>query len=160
MVKIRRITSKDPLYVQECALREDVLLRPIGYDMERFKREFPGLEERMEHFVAVLNHHAAERVVGCAALIPGEPAAGAGRITQMAVNLQRQGEGIGRRLVVAVESRAFGELGLRELVCHAPVTAVPFFESIGWVMEPEVFQEAGVPHRRAVIRCPSEEEAA
>lgn len=157
MVKIRRITNKDPLYSQECALREDVLLGPIGYDMDSYKKEFPGLEDRMEHFVAVLNHHAAERVVGCAALIPGEPRAGSGRITQMAVNLQRQGEGIGRRLVVAVESRAFGELGLKELVCHAPVTAVPFFESIGWVMEPEVFQEAGVPHRRAVMSYPGEE---
>ena len=46
---------------------------------------------------------------------------------------------------------------MKELVCHAPVTAVPFFESIGWVMEPEVFQEAGVPHRRAVMSYPGEE---
>jgi N-acetylglutamate synthase-like GNAT family acetyltransferase len=157
VVRIRRITSKDPLYAQECALREDVLLRPIGFDMARFKREFPGLEEKMEHFVAVLNHHAAERVVGCAAIIPDEPRKGAGRITQMAVNLQRQGEGIGRRLVVAVESRAFGELALKELVCHAPLTAVNFFESIGWQMDPDVFQEAGVPHRRAVMSYPGDE---
>jgi N-acetylglutamate synthase-like GNAT family acetyltransferase len=157
VVRIRRITSTHPLYAQECALREDVLLRPIGYDMARFKHDFPGLEERMEHFVAVINHNSAERVVGCAALIPGEPREGSGRITQMAVNLQRQGEGIGRRLVVAVESRAFGELGLKELVCHTPLPAVHFFESIGWVMDPEVFQEAGVPHRRAVMTYPGAE---
>jgi N-acetylglutamate synthase-like GNAT family acetyltransferase len=144
----------DALYPQECGLREDVLLGPIGYDMARFRREFSGLEERFEHFVAYVNLNGTERVIGCAALIPDEPRKGAGRLTQMAVNLQRQGEGIGRRLVVAAESRAFGELGLRELVCHVPVTALGFFHSLGWVIEEEVFQEAGVPHKRAVLSYP------
>lgn len=147
----------DPLYGQECALREDVLLGPIDYDMARFRREFAGLEERFEHFVAVFGHNGADRVVGCAALVPDEPRKGSGRLTQMAVNPQRQGEGIGRRLVVAVESRAFGELGLRELICHVPVNALGFFRSLGWVIEDEVFQEAGVPHQRAVMSYPAAE---
>ncbi len=150
----------DPLYPQECALREEVLLGPIGYDMVRYKQEFPGLEERFEHFVAVINLGGGERVVGCAALLPADPETGSGRITQMAVNLQRQGEGIGRRLVVAVESRAFGELGLRRLTCHVPVTALGFFKSLGWELEGEEFQEAGVPHRRAVMSYPTAEDEA
>jgi N-acetylglutamate synthase-like GNAT family acetyltransferase len=145
----------DPLYAQECALREDVLLGPIGYDMQRFRAEFTGLEERFEHFVALVNLNGADRVIGCAALIPDEPVKGAGRLTQMAVNLQRQGEGIGRRLVVAAESRGFGELGLREMVCHVPITSLGFFQSLGWVIQDEVFQEAGVPHRRAIMTHPA-----
>lgn len=147
----------DPMYAQECALREDVLLGPIGYDMPKFRQEFTGLEERFEHFVAIVSHHGVERVVGCAALVPDEPKKGSGRLTQMAVNLQRQGEGIGRRLVVAAESRAFGELGLNELVCHVPVTALGFFRSMGWEVQDEVFQEAGVPHQRAVMSYPTTE---
>lgn len=148
----------DPLYPQECALREDVLLRPIGYDMARYRREFPGVEERLEHFVAVTSHHGQDRVIGCAALLPEESGPGSGRITQMAVDLQRQGEGVGRRLVVAVESRAFGELGLHELCCHVPVTAKGFFENLGWEPDSERFVEAGVPHLRMAIRQPEEAE--
>ena len=157
MTRIRRITMDDPLYAQECALREDVLLRPIGYDMARFRQGFPGIEERLEHFVAVVNHHGGERVVGCAALLPDDPSPGSGRLTQMAVDLQRQGEGIGRRLVVAVESRAFGELGLRELHCHSLVTAMGFYEALGWEPDSEVFTEAGQPHRRMALRQPAPE---
>lgn len=152
MAEIRRITVDHPLYAQECALREDVLLRPIGFDMMRYRREFPGLEERMEHFVAVSPQQGRDRVIGCAALVPDQPPTGRARLTQMTVDPQRQGEGIGRRLVVAVESRAFGELGLTELFCHVQVVAKGFFESLGWEAEGEVFTEAGVPHRKMVMR--------
>ena len=157
MVRIRRITTADPLYRQECALREDVLLKPLGLSMERFQEEFPGVEEKLEHFVATIDLPGGERVVGCAALLKDEPHEGAGRVMQMAVNLQRQGEGIGRRLIVAVEVRAFGELGLRELYCHAQVPAVGFYEKLGWEPEAESFLEAGIPHRRVAIRQPDQD---
>jgi N-acetylglutamate synthase-like GNAT family acetyltransferase len=152
VASIRRITIENPLYAQECALREDVLLRPIGYDMARYKRDFAGMEERLEHFVAVVRQPGGDRVVGCAALLPHDPREGSGRLTQMAVDRQRQGEGIGRRLVVAVESRAFGELGLSDLHCHSQVSAMGFFQSLGWNADSEVFTEAGLPHRRMAIR--------
>ena len=157
MAVIRRITMEHPLYAQECALREDVILRPIGYDMARYRRDFAGLEERLEHFVAVSNQQGRERVIGCAALQPHEPRQGSGRLTQMAVDRQRQGEGLGRQLVVAVESRAFGELGLDELFCHVQVTRQGFFEALGWEAEGEVFTEAGVPHRKMVMRYQPQE---
>lgn len=145
---MKRITRDDPLYAQERDLREDVLLRPIGYDMARFGREFPGVEERLEHFVAVFTDRGHDRVIGCAALLPNEPEAGSGRLMQMAVNLQRQGEGIGRLLVAAVESRAFGDLALRRLVCHAQEVNAGFFEKMGWTAEPGRFVEAGLDHCR------------
>jgi N-acetylglutamate synthase-like GNAT family acetyltransferase len=154
---IKRITMDSPLYAQEAALREQELLRPIGFDMARFRREFAGLEERLEHFVAVADQHGRDRVIACAALLPNEPREGCGRITQMAVDRQRQGEGLGRRLVVAVESRAFGELGLRELYCNVQVSRAGFFEALGWEPEGEVFTEAGVPHRKMVMRYQPQE---
>jgi N-acetylglutamate synthase-like GNAT family acetyltransferase len=160
VVRIRRITMGDPLYPQACALREEVLLRPIGYDLARYRGDFPGIEERLDHVVAVTSHHGRDRVIGCAALLSGDPRPGAGRITQMAVDPQRQGEGIGRRLVVAVESRAFGELGLTELCCHVPVAAMGFFEALGWGVDSGQFTEAGVPHLRMAIRQPEEVEEA
>lgn len=149
----------DPLYPQECSLREDVLLNPIGYDIEKFKREFVGVEEKFEHFVAVFDHPSGPKVIGCATLLPnyGEP--GRGKLMQMAVNRQRQGEGIGRMLVVAVERRAFGEIGLHELFCHARDTAYGFYEQLGWQFDSDVFMEAGVPHRRMMMRLPEASDA-
>ena len=59
-----------------------------------------------------------------------------------------EGEGIGRRLMIAVESRALGELGLETLFCHAQMAAVPFYERLGWTPVGDVFTEAGIEHRR------------
>lgn len=152
MTQIRRITLDDPLYPQECALREAVLLRPLGLSMVDMRREFPGVEERFEHFVAVFDHPAGPRVIGCAALLPNYPEPGMGKLMQMAVDLQRQGEGIGRRLVVAIEQRAFGELGLAAIYCHAQLPATGFYKSLGWRFDGEVFKEAGIDHRRMILR--------
>jgi predicted GNAT family N-acyltransferase len=158
MVRIARISTSDPLYVQECALRDEVLLRPLGLTMFDFRTLYPGIEERLEHFVAIFDHPTGARVIGSACLLPGDPSPGAGRLMQMVVDPQRQQEGIGKRLVVAVESRAFGELGLEELYCHAQVPAAGFYERLGWEADSEVFLEAGIPHKRMAIRQPSAEE--
>lgn len=152
VVTIRRITQDDVLYPQHCALRESVLLSPIGMDMGKFRAMFPGVEEKFEHFVAVFDHPAGERVIGTASLLPNYPEDGVGKLMQMAVDLQRQGEGLGTRLVVAVEQRAFGELGLREIFCHARDTAYGFYQSLGWEFDSDVFMEADVPHRKMVFR--------
>jgi predicted GNAT family N-acyltransferase len=130
----------------------------LGLDMARFLAEFPGIEDRVEHYVATVEVSGRDRVVGCAELLPNEPHEGAGRLMQMAVDRQRHGEGIGRRLIVAVEVRAFGELGLAELYCHAQEAAVGFYRKLGWEPDSEVFQEAGIPHRRMAIRHPYAEE--
>ncbi len=152
VISIRAITPNDDLYPQECALRERVLLGPVGYDFDRFVKDYP-FEERFEHFVAVTDHPASgPTVLACALLLPGYPDAETGKVMQVAVNRQRQGEGIGRRLMTTLEARAFGELGLKSLFCHAQMTAVPFYEKLGWQPEGEVFQEAGIDHRKMVLR--------
>jgi N-acetylglutamate synthase-like GNAT family acetyltransferase len=151
MLEIRSITRDDPLYRQEVVLRESVLLGPIGLDLPKFAALFPGVEERFEHFVAVFDHPAGPRVIGCALLLADHPRPGVGKLMQMAVDPQRQGEGVGTRLVVAVERRAFGELGLAALYCHARDTAYGFYSSLGWEFDSETFDEAGVPHRRMIV---------
>ncbi|MBX3356980.1 MAG: GNAT family N-acetyltransferase [Phycisphaeraceae bacterium] len=152
MIQIRRILMDDALYAQECALREAVLLGPIGFDLDRFRREFPGIEERMEHYVAVFDHPSGPRVVGSVGLVVDHPAKGVGKLTQMCVDPQRQGEGIGKRLVVAVERRAFGELELAELFCHAQIAACGFYRRLAWNPDGEVFTEAGIEHRKMILR--------
>lgn len=154
MITVRRISFDDPLHAQEVRLREDVLLRPIGLDGPKFNVMFPeggAREENFEHFVAVFDHPSGPRVVGTALLLPNYPKPGVGKLMQMSVDKQRQGEGIGTRLVVAIEQRAFGQLGLAEIFCHARDTAYGFYQSLGWEFDSDVFDEAGVPHRRMLF---------
>ncbi|MBC7836115.1 MAG: GNAT family N-acetyltransferase [Phycisphaerales bacterium] len=158
MITIRSITTDDVLYRQECDLRESVLLRPIGMDMAALAAEFPGFEERFEHFVALLDHPTGERVIGCVTLLPGYPQPRTGKLMQMCVDAQRQGEGIGRRLVAALERRAFGELGLSSLYCHAQLTACGFYHNLGWVSSGPVFDEGGVAHQKMLFEPPPAED--
>ena len=159
MIHIQRIHTDHPLYAQECALREDILLRPIGLDMAWFRASFPGVEDRLEHFVAVTPFPDGPRVIGCACLLPHTPDSGCGRLMQMAVNPQRQGEGVGRRLVVALECRAFGELGITRLYCHAQLKAAEFYRRLGWIAEPEIFEEGGIPHIKMTITQAQEDDS-
>ncbi|MCA9293698.1 MAG: GNAT family N-acetyltransferase [Phycisphaerales bacterium] len=150
MIRIQRITPGHALYAQEVALRELVLLKPIGYDHARFCREYP-YEDRFVHFVAIHPLPTGDRVVGCALLLPpadGDGQAKGGKLMQMAVDPQRQREGIGQKLVVDLERYAFARLGLNRLYCHAQLSAVPFYERLGWIIEGEEFDEAGIPHRK------------
>lgn len=157
VIQVRRITMSDALYAQECALRESVLLKPIGFDMARFRREFP-YEEAFEHFVAVFAHPSGPRVVGCATLLVNHPEAGVGKLMQMAVDPQRQGEGIGKKIVAEIERRAFGDLGLKKLYCHARDNAFGFYASLGWTFASDVFMEAGLPHKTMEFQPPVVEE--
>lgn len=162
MIEYLRIDRQHPLYQQEVALRQNVLLDPINYNMQMFEQEFPGFEDRFEHFVAVVDHPKGKRVIGCALLLPhfpeDEPATG--KLMQMAVDPQRQREGIGRRLVIELERRALGELGLTRLYCHARVDASDFYASLGWVRTGEPFMEAGIEHYKMVFdAAPQSDEA-
>ena len=156
MIRIRRIQIDDPLYPKACDLREDVLLRSVGWTMDDYRREMPGREEAAEHYVAVADHPRGPQVVACACLIPPEgDDERAGKVTQVCVDSQRQGEGIGRRLLTTIEARAFGELALEQLYCHAQVEALPFYEKLGWRSSSDEFMEAGIPHRKMILFEPS-----
>lgn len=156
MVRIKHISMADPLYAQEVALRTDVLLAPLGMSIEDYHDLAPGREEQCEHFVAVVDHPKGEMVVGTATLLIDQNERGelAGKVQQVCVHKQRQGEGIGLKLMIAIEARGFGELGLSSLYCHAQLTAMSFYEKLGWQADEDEFLEAGIPHRRMSISAP------
>ncbi len=162
MIRIKHIGMDDPLYQQEVALRTSVLLAPIGYTIQDYYDMAPGREERCEHFVAVTEHPTGQKVVGTATLFITDTDHGdrLGKVQQVCVDKQRQGEGIGRKLMIEIEARGFGELGLSSLYCHAQLSAVPFYERLGWEADDEVFEEAGIPHRRMSISAPKPVERA
>lgn len=156
MIKITHISTDDPLYEQEKALRTSVLLEPIGFSFQDYLDMAPGREEQSEHYVAVLDHPTGPKVVGTSTLYIAENDNGqrVGKVQQVCVDPQRQGEGIGRRLMIAMEARGFGELGLEQLYCHAQLTALAFYERLGWQADDEVFLEAGIEHKKMFIAAP------
>ncbi len=150
--RILRIDTKHPLYGQEVDLRERVLLKPLGLDIEKFRVMYPAQDEESRHIVVVIDHPTGERVIGCAHLRPDNPDKGIGKLSQMAVDPQRQNEGVGRILVAEVEKMSVGELGLREIFCNAQAPAVGFYKKMGWTIEGEMFEEADIEHYKMVCR--------
>ncbi|MEM9373196.1 MAG: GNAT family N-acetyltransferase [Planctomycetota bacterium] len=156
MIRIKSISMDSPMYAQAVELRTRILLAPIGFSIQDYYDMSPGREERSEHFVAVIDHSGGERVVGTATLLPPRDGENErfGRVQQVCVDPQRQNEGIGRRLMIAIEARAFGSLELPGLYCHAQLVAIPFYDRLGWSVASDTFNEAGIKHRRMEVGAP------
>ncbi len=102
--------------------------------------ELDGLDDRCVHFLA-LDHAAA---VGTARLwVTPEGQAKAQRVAVLA---RHRGRGIGGRLMSALEHAA-ATAGHREVILGAQLSAVSFYEGIGYVAYGPVFDDAGIDHR-------------
>lgn len=71
----------------------------------------------------------------------------AGKIGRIAVLSEVRGQGIGRRIMEMLIQEALHR-GLLEVHLNAQVHAIPFYEKHGFTAYGEVFDEAGIPHRR------------
>ena len=65
------------------------------------------------------------------AVIVGTASLGGAQVHAVFVHPAKQGQGIGRRLMEAVESEARAR-GERLLILYASLSAVPFYETTGW----------------------------
>jgi len=90
------------------------------------------------------------------ALSPDGQAIGTGRlltadghIGRMAVHRDWRGQGVGSALLHTLLTEA-GRAGLRTVFLNAQCTAEPFYRRFGFQPEGEVFDDAGIPHRRMV----------
>ncbi len=69
------------------------------------------------------------------------------KLRQMAVAEAAQGTGLGKRLVLFAEQEAIRR-GFAQMELHARVTALGFYEKLGYISEGEPFIEATVPNIR------------
>jgi predicted N-acetyltransferase YhbS len=113
-----------------------VLRQPLGFP--RGSERFPFEAESL-HLVAL----DGPRVVGCVLFHP--EGAGTGRLFQMAVEPGRQGQGLGARLVRALETEV-ARRGMHQVSLHARETAVGFYARLGYAPEGERYLENGIPH--------------
>ncbi len=125
------------LYERELELRYRVLRLPLG--MARSTVVFP-FEDQSLHLVAC----AGSEVVGCVLFHPDGRCGG--RLFQMAVDPLHQRTGLGRQLVVELESIVVAR-GVREVTLHARADAIGFYERLGYATFGEPYVEVGLPHR-------------
>ncbi len=107
-----------------------------------------------------------DRAVHVVAEIGGNPV-GTGRIVfhstdakigRMAVLKEWRGHGVGRALLAEL-ARSAAARGVKRLVLHAQVQAMPFYEALGFRIVSAEFVEAGIAHRRMErVSSPSKEE--
>jgi len=70
-----------------------------------------------------------------------------GKVGRLAVLASERGQGVGRALMLALHELARAR-GLARVWCHAQISAVPFYESLGYRITSEPFAEAGIEHVR------------
>lgn len=104
-------------------------------------------DQRAIHVLAQLN----AQPIGTARLVDlGHDQAQIGR---MAVLDQFRGQGIGQQILQKLILYA-QEKGIASLVLHSQVSAIPFYEKMGFVAQGPIYDEAGIPHRNMMLILP------
>ncbi|MEO9930056.1 GNAT family N-acetyltransferase [Rhodopirellula bahusiensis] len=130
-----------PLYQEALDLRHRVLREPLGLRLtaEELDGEYAdlhfGLRNGTENLAAVLS---AKLLTSSAV-----------KLRQMAVDPDQQGEGLGAKLLVEVET-ALEQRGYTQFQLHARETAIGFYEKAGYTAVGETFTEISLPHRKMV----------
>jgi len=126
-------------YKSECALRDEILRRPLGLSLYD---EDLDAEKDQWHFGLF---DSQERLCGCVVAVPMDD--GQAKLRQMAVADDCQGRGLGARIVAELE-RELASRGVRHIHLHARVSAVGFYEKQGYSVTGGEFVEVTVPHVR------------
>ncbi len=137
-IRIEKLSLQDPRYPESCQLREEVLMSPIGIT---FHEGIAAQDAESDHFAAFL-----EGVMVGVVLLSPTAQPGQSRLRQMAVRPDAQGMGVGRKLVESAEEWARRQ-AIREIRLHARVSAIGFYERLGYRLCGDVFMEVGLEHR-------------
>ena len=106
--------------------------------------EFDGLAW---HALAYQNKQA----IGTGRLVLLEP--GYGQIGRMAVLPSHRGKGIGADILRHLIDLA-RQQEVQNLILHSQVTAIPFYEKLGFVVDGPTYDEAGIAHRNMMLLLP------
>lgn len=123
-------------YDELVELRYKILLEPLGLkflDMHREK------EANYLHIGCI--ESLDDKLIGGLILVPIDNEEI--RMMQVAVDNRYQGEGVGRELVKYAEQRA-KDAGYSNIVMHAMLSVVSFYEKNGYHREGDIFEERGI----------------
>jgi predicted GNAT family N-acyltransferase len=140
--RVKRVLSAEDLK-KAFAIRLRVFVGEQGVPREI---ELDPDDRRAIHFLAI----ASAKAVGTARLVMRR---GNAKIGRMAVIKSYRGKGVGRKLLqravrTAIQCRA------RRIYLHAQVRVMGFYEALGFHGVGAIFDEAGIPHRKMILRVP------
>ncbi len=75
---------------------------------------------------------------------------GKAQIGRMAVLAKFRGKGVGKQILRKLVDLATSQ-GVREIILHSQVSAIPFYEKLGFQAQGDVYDEAGIPHRNMML---------
>ena len=130
-------------YDELVELRYKVLLEPLGL---KFLDSHRQKEMNYLHIGCV--ECLDDKLVGGLMLAPVDN--DTVRLLQVAVDTKNQREGIGRAMVEYAKQRA-REAGYKKMFIHARLTAIHFYEKIGFHQEGDIFEEQGLTFAKMVI---------
>ncbi len=84
-------------------------------------------------------------------LMPDTSSDADAHIGRVAVLKELRGKGYGKQLMLALHDEARSR-GFRRLRLGAQLHAIPFYESLGYVAQGDIFLDADIEHRRMDIR--------
>ena len=76
------------------------------------------------------------------------------QIGRMAVLAQFRGIGIGKQILEKLVELAISQ-GAKTITLHAQLTAIPFYEKLGFQAQGDIYDEAGIPHRNMILLLPN-----
>ncbi len=76
------------------------------------------------------------------------------QIGRMAVLAQFRGMGIGKQILEKLVELAISQ-GAKTIILHAQLTAIPFYEKLGFKAQGGTYDEAGIPHRNMILLLPN-----
>ncbi len=123
-------------YNELVELRYKILLEPLGL---KFLDSFRAKEANYLHIGCI--EQLDDKLVGGLILAPIDNEKI--RLMQVAVDTVYRGEGIGRELVKYAEKRA-KEAGYSQIIMHAMLSVVGFYEKLGYHAEGDIFDEQGI----------------
>ena len=142
MHKIIDIDFGSTRYDELVELRYKVLLEPLGL---KFLDSFRSEEANYLHIGCI--EQLDDKLVGGLILAPIDNEKI--RLMQVAVDTIYQGEGVGKELIKYAEKRA-KEAGYSQMVMHAMLSVVGFYEKMGYTVEGDVFDEQGITFLKVV----------
>ena len=76
------------------------------------------------------------------------------QIGRMAVLAQYRGAGIGKQILEKLVALAISQRA-KTIILHAQLSAIPFYEKLGFKSHGDTYDEAGIPHRNMILLLPN-----
>ena len=145
-MEFRTIQHGSEDYRRECELRQEVLRAPLG--MNLYDEDLSAEKDQLHFGLFDSDGTLLACVIGHV-LSPAKV-----KIRQMAVRTTHQKQGLGRAILHRAET-SLAERGYVEFALHARMTALGFYEKLGYVAAGRPFTEVGLPHVLMVKRLTS-----